>query len=55
MQLLQVLSERVIDLKDIQVMWLLWLRFAMQSPPSMRMLLNSKYGKMPWWKNINPS
>jgi hypothetical protein len=55
MQLLQVLSEKVIDLKDFQVMWLLWLRLAMQSPPTMRMLLRNKYGKMPWWKNINPS
>jgi hypothetical protein len=54
MQLLEVLSERIIDLIDIQVMWLLWLILAMQSPPSMRMLLSNKYGKMPWLKNINP-
>jgi hypothetical protein len=55
MLLLKVHSKKVIDLKDIQVMWLLYLRLAMQSPPSMRMLLSSKYGKMSWWKNTNPS
>jgi hypothetical protein len=55
MLLLKVHSEEVIDLKDIQLMWILCLRLAMQSPPSMRMLLSNKYGKIPWWKNINPS